>query len=109
MSLKLNLLGTFQATAGEQRLTRFRSDKVRALMAYLAVEGNQPHRRETLASLFWSDVPDATARKNLRTSLYRLRLAIEHKADKLLTEQLFTTSNRSVQAPCEWGAGSVLG
>ncbi|MEM7111954.1 MAG: tetratricopeptide repeat protein [Chloroflexota bacterium] len=98
MSLTLNLLGTFQATVGEQRLTRFRSDKVRALMAYLAVEGNQPHRRETLASLLWSDVPDATARKNLRTSLYRLRLAIEHKADKSFAERLFTTSNRSVQA-----------
>lgn len=105
MSLRLTLLGAFQATIGEQRLTRFRSDKVRALLAYLAVEGNQPHRRETLSALLWSDVPDTIARKNLRTSLYRLKGAIEQKADKSLTERLFTNSNRSIQANVDGDQG----
>lgn len=53
--LQLSLLGTFQATVGEQRVTAFPTDKVRALLAFLAVEAGMPHRRETLAMLLWPD------------------------------------------------------
>ncbi len=44
-----------------------------ALIAYLAVEG--PTARSRLAGLLWGDVPEATARSNLRQALRRLRLA----------------------------------
>ena len=48
----------------------------RALLAYLAVEADRPHRRETLAGLLWPDVPDATALNHLRHTLSDLRKAI---------------------------------
>jgi DNA-binding SARP family transcriptional activator len=43
----------------------FESIKVRALLAYLAVEAKWPHRRKALAGLLWPDLPDETARTNL--------------------------------------------
>ena len=46
----------------------------------LAVEAGRPHRREALAALFWPEMPDQQARKNLRMSLYRLRQAIDEVA-----------------------------
>ena len=36
--LSIRLLGPFQAALDEQSVTAFESDKVRALLAYLAVE-----------------------------------------------------------------------
>ena len=49
--LQLRLLGTFDARLDGVPLQRFRSTKVRALLAYLAVEADRPHRREGLANL----------------------------------------------------------
>jgi hypothetical protein len=72
----LYLLGSFQVTLDGTSVTEFRSDKVRALLTYLALEADRPHRRDALAGLLWPDVPDATARNNLRQSLHRLRQAI---------------------------------
>jgi len=74
--LSLYLLGSFQVTLDGTSVTEFRSDKVRALLTYLALEADRPHRRDALAGLLWPDVPDATARNNLRQSLHRLRQAI---------------------------------
>ncbi len=74
--LRIALLGSFQVTRDEQPVTAFESDKVRALLAYLAVEANRPHRRETLAALLWPDMPESTARSNLRHALANLRQAI---------------------------------
>ena len=55
--LILSLLGTFQVTLDGQQVTGFKSDKVRALLAYLAVETDRPHRREVLAGLLNSSRP----------------------------------------------------
>jgi predicted ATPase/DNA-binding SARP family transcriptional activator/Tfp pilus assembly protein PilF len=71
--LKLNLLGAFQVLADGQPLTGFVSNKVRALLAYLAVESEQPHSRETLTGLLWPDWPQASAQGNLRYALSNLR------------------------------------
>jgi hypothetical protein len=38
------------------RSRAFKSNKVRALLAYLAVEMDRPHRREVLAGLLWPQV-----------------------------------------------------
>lgn len=51
--LQLFLLGTFEAKLNEVPLTRFEYDKVRALLAYLPVKSDFPHRWECLAGLFW--------------------------------------------------------
>jgi DNA-binding SARP family transcriptional activator len=74
--LSLSLLGPFQATLDGEPITRFESDKVRALLAYLAVEADRPHRREALVGLLWPDWPEATARRNLSHALANLRRAI---------------------------------
>ena len=69
--LAIRLLGSFQVTLDSQPVTGFAYDKVRALLAYLAVEADHFHRRETLATLFWPDHPPKLARQ----SLYRKKLS----------------------------------
>ena len=79
--LSVCMLGPLQATLDGEPVTGFKSDKVRALLAYLAVEADQPHRREALAGLLWPEWPDRDARRNLRDSLSNLRRAIgDHDA-----------------------------
>ncbi len=71
--LQLFLLGGFSITLDDQPVTGFESDKVRALLAYLAVEGDRPQRRESLAALFWPELSEKRARHNLRQALFNLR------------------------------------
>jgi len=56
--LCIKLLGTLQATLDGDPII-FKTDKTRALLAYLAVENHRSHRREHLAGLLWSDQPEA--------------------------------------------------
>jgi len=74
--LSLSLFGPFQVALDGQPVTDFHSDKVRALLAYLAVESQFPHRRESLAGLLWPDWPESSARKNLTNTLYELRQTV---------------------------------
>jgi DNA-binding SARP family transcriptional activator/predicted ATPase len=78
-NLALSLLGTFQVLLGGQPATGFKSNKVRALLAYLATEADKPHRREVLAGLLWGDMPDQDALSNLRYSLANLRQVIDDR------------------------------
>ena len=55
MRLSLTLLGAFQITLDGEPVTGFESDKVQALLVYLALEADRPHRRDTLAEMFWPD------------------------------------------------------
>ena len=75
-SLHIQLLGAFHVRLDDESVTAFDSDKARALLAYLAVEANQPHRREKLAGLFWPKLPERRARANLSQVLFNLRNAI---------------------------------
>ena len=74
--LALFVLGSFQVTLDGEPVTAFESDKVRALLAYLAVEADRPHRREKLAGLLWPERPEQDARRNLRYALSNLRQTI---------------------------------
>ncbi|MCW5853479.1 MAG: winged helix-turn-helix domain-containing protein [Anaerolineae bacterium] len=79
-SLRLSLLGSLRVMVGDAPAT-FESDTARSLLAYLAVESDQPHRREALVGLLWPDSPEDIARRNLRQTLYALRQAIgDHTA-----------------------------
>ena len=77
VAFKLSLFGPFQAQLHSHLITHFESDKVRALLAYLAVEAGHTHRREALAGLLWPDRPDQVALTNLRHALSSLRKSIE--------------------------------
>lgn len=79
-SLSLSLLGTLAAHLDETPVTGFEYDKVRALLVYLAVECDRPHRREFLAGLLWPDYPEDVARQSLSQALFVLRRAIGDRA-----------------------------
>jgi DNA-binding SARP family transcriptional activator/predicted ATPase len=74
--LAVRLLGPLQVTLDGEPITGLESDKVRALLAYLAVEREHPHRREKLAGLLWPELPEQSARTNLRVALSNLRHCI---------------------------------
>lgn len=71
--LSLYFLGPFQATLDGHLLKGFESNKVRALLAYLAVESDRPHSRESLAALLWPNYLNRSAVNNLRSVLANLR------------------------------------
>jgi predicted ATPase/DNA-binding SARP family transcriptional activator len=75
MAFSVVLLGSFQLRCGEQPIPLALAP-ARALLAYLAVEVDQPHRRELLATLLWPNHPQAAAFTNLRQTLARLRKAL---------------------------------
>ena len=80
--LTISLFGTFEVVLAGQPITSFEYDKVRALLAYLAVEQDRPHRRETLAGLLWPDQPERKARHSLSQTLFSLRRAIgDHQTE----------------------------
>jgi DNA-binding SARP family transcriptional activator len=80
--LKARLFGPFEVFLNGGPVTGFDSDKVRALLAYLVVEADRPHRREKLAGLLWPDFPERSARTNLRRALTNLRKVIgDREAD----------------------------
>lgn len=93
--LTLSVLGQFQATVDQQPISRFATDKIRALLVYLAVEADRPHRRDALATLLWPDYPSRDALRNLRQSLYRLRQTLD-KAAPEISQNLLTVDRQSV-------------
>lgn len=72
-SLRLKVLGGFEAERSEGTPIELASRKARALMAYLAVESGRSHSREFLAALLWGDSREERARHNLRQSLSKIR------------------------------------
>ncbi len=77
--LSVYLLGPFRVTLDGAPITGFESNKVRALLAYLAVEADHPHSRETLAGFLWPNQPERTARHNLSQALSNLRRVIHDR------------------------------
>jgi DNA-binding SARP family transcriptional activator len=75
--LRLNLLGGFSCTSDGRVVAGIAYDKMRALLAYLAVEPARDHRRDVLAELLWSGSDPQTARGNLRRTLSDLRRVLE--------------------------------
>jgi predicted ATPase/DNA-binding SARP family transcriptional activator len=76
--LRARVLGATELTLDGRPLVGLASAKATALLVYLAVTGTaQP--RSTLAGLLWSDLPEGTARANLRLALTKLRRVLpEH-------------------------------
>jgi DNA-binding SARP family transcriptional activator len=67
--LTVSVLGSLDIKLDDQPVTRLAKGKARALLAYLLVEADRPHRRETLAGLLWPDHTERSARTNLRTAI----------------------------------------
>lgn len=69
--LRIHLLGAPRCES-EGRAVEFTRRKTLALLAYLAVT-SQPHDRDALATLFWPEYDQASARANLRRTLSQLK------------------------------------
>lgn len=89
--LVLNLFGSITAVPPLPLPT----DKIRALLAYLACQPDVPQRRETLASLLWPDQPEELARQNLRKSIGRLKQAL-NKAEPNLAAAVLTITRQTI-------------
>lgn len=81
--LAIRLLGSFLVSLDSAPVTDFESNKVRALLAYLAVESSEAQRREKLAALFWPEMPSKRASSNLSQALYNLRLLLDDRQAQL--------------------------
>ena len=92
--LAISLFGSFHVTLDGRPVTAFQSDKVRGLLAFLAVEAAAPQRRERLAGLLWPDSPEAQARHSLSQALLNLRRITW---DHLASPPLFLITPKSVQ------------
>ena len=71
--LQIHLFGAPTVILASGSEASLPSDKARGLLAYLAVEAGQAHRREKLAGLLWPDYTESSARANLRRALADLR------------------------------------
>lgn len=71
-TLHLELLGTSQLALDGERLA-FPTAKARALLIYLALEGERVHTRESLMTLLWDQSDDTAARNSLRQALAVVR------------------------------------
>ncbi len=71
--LDMTVLGAPSFLLGGRRLLGFDSNKVRALLIFLAVEQERGHGRDKIAGLLWPNLPMREARTNLRYALYNLR------------------------------------
>lgn len=73
----LSFFGAFAVLRDNRPVTRFESDRIRALLAYLAIERDRPHRRTALAHLLWPEHGEAAARHSLSQALFVLRKVLE--------------------------------
>jgi predicted ATPase/DNA-binding SARP family transcriptional activator len=74
---RIKLLGTLHATLGDRVVTRFRSQKIAALFAYLAYDMHRSHSRDELIDRLWPECDPDVARNRLRVSLTSLRRQLE--------------------------------
>src|SRR3712207_2595908 len=70
--LRVWLFGELQAELDGRRLERIASRRARSLLAWLALHPGL-HPRSRVASVFWPDVLEDSARTSLRTTLATLR------------------------------------
>jgi len=74
---RVELLGGLRVQQGERTITRFRTQKTAALLAYLAYHLDRAHPREVLAELLWPWASPTAGRESLSTALASLRRQIE--------------------------------
>ena len=84
--IHLNLLGAFETLLDGELASGIETDKGRALLAYLALEHGRPHRRESLAGMFWPESRPARARQNLSQALYNLRQVLHLAQDSIILQ-----------------------
>jgi len=80
------MLGGLQLVYRERTITTVNTNRLQALLAYLALHTGVQHSREHLAFLFWPDSTESQARTNLRQLLHHLRSALPDAGQFLETD-----------------------
>jgi predicted ATPase/class 3 adenylate cyclase/DNA-binding SARP family transcriptional activator len=73
----IQLFGGLRVRQPDRVVTRFRTQKTGALLAYLAYHRGQSHSREILIEVFWPDTAPESGRHNLSHALSSLRSLLE--------------------------------
>lgn len=94
IELKILCLGDFQVSLNEQPIETFESQKVRAILAYLASQAGNIFYRDKLAGLFWPDMPNTNARRNLNQAIYNLRRSLN---DRENSSPFLLSSSETIQ------------
>jgi predicted ATPase/DNA-binding SARP family transcriptional activator len=74
---RIELLGALSAARGDRAISRFPTQKVAGLLAFLALHPGRDHPREELAERFWPEADAEQGRVSLRTALATLRKQLE--------------------------------
>uniref|UniRef100_UPI00286A7880 AfsR/SARP family transcriptional regulator n=1 Tax=Armatimonas sp. TaxID=1872638 RepID=UPI00286A7880 len=74
---RLFLLGGFRLERPGESITRLRTQKTVALLAWLALHPHREHGREELIERFWPESDLEQGRASLRVALNALRKALE--------------------------------
>ncbi len=86
ISMRLNMLGGFEASFDEETAPKFRTRKSKALLSFLAWPRRKLHYRDKLAALLWPNEADQQARKNLRQAISILRRALSESDVQIVSE-----------------------
>jgi DNA-binding SARP family transcriptional activator/tetratricopeptide (TPR) repeat protein len=107
--LTIRLLGGPEILLGQRPLS-FPTRKVLALLVYLVVEGGRPSR-ESLVALLWPESAPKQAAVNLRSSLSRLRKALQPADDVLIAEsgKVGLDPNYTLDFDLDWLAVAAQG
>lgn len=88
MLWEIHLLGILEAKAPDGRATVWSGTRAGLLLAYLALEPDKEHSRETLAEWLWPDGDPSTKRVRLRQEIATLRQLFDREGE---TGPLFVT------------------
>src|SRR6476659_7569268 len=80
------MLGGLRLSYRERVVTAVNTNRLQALLAYLALHTGVLQSREHLAFLFWPDSTEAQARTNLRQLLHHLRSALPAGGECITTD-----------------------
>ena len=73
----IHLLGGLRVVSSERIITRFRTQKTAALLAYMAYHRGRSHVRDLLIEMFWPDSEQESGRHSLSLALSSLRNQLE--------------------------------
>jgi DNA-binding SARP family transcriptional activator len=90
--LSVQLFGKFRLQLRDGKEYNFKPGKGQELLAFLLLQHPRVHARETLAGVLWEHLPPVQALKNLRQTLWQLRVGLEEVAETAL----LTVDNESV-------------
>ncbi|MEP7358350.1 MAG: 6-hydroxy-D-nicotine oxidase, partial [Anaerolineales bacterium] len=82
-TLRIKLLGDFQLMVDADPIQTVNQPRLQSLLAYLLLHRQFPQSRQHLAFTFWPELPESSARNNLRQLLHQLRHALPEAAQWL--------------------------